>query len=107
MSISSNLETRDMDTPTIRVPVKTSGGEVFKLDGDTTVVAVAKRHGGGSVDLVATITDADGGIITISVGSDDLDQGVYTLQVRVTKSGEVQTVVEAYLNVKYSIPGAA
>lgn len=96
-----------MDTPTIRVPVKTSDGAVYKLDGDTTVVAVAKRHGRDAVALTATITDADGGIITLSVGADDLHQGVYTLQVRVTKAGQVQTVVEAFLNVKYSIPGAA
>lgn len=96
-----------MDTPDIRVPVKTSDGAVFPLDSGATVVAVAKRHGGEAIALNATITDAGGGIITLSVGADDLDQGIYTLQVRVTKASKVQTVVEAYLNVKYSIPGAA
>lgn len=99
------IQTYDMDTPNIRVPVTIEpGGGAFDLSG-AAVEAWAKRHGGGVVSLDATVTDAGGGIITVSVGANDLDRGTYTMQVRVTKAMEVQTVLEACLNVQCSISG--
>ena len=104
--MSNSYEIHDMDTPEIRVPVTKSDGSVLSLSG-ATVEAWAKRHGQDAIELTTTITDEAGGIITVSVGADDLDEGVYTLHVRVTKATETQTVVEAYIIVKVSIGGSA
>lgn len=103
------IQTWDADTPDIRVPVTNeTTGAAEPLTG-ATVEAWAKRRGTSAavVELSASITDAAGGIITVSIGAGDLDEGVYALQVRVTKSGEVQTVLDAIVTVKPSYEGGA
>lgn len=80
----------------------TASGAAFDLTG-ASVEVLAKKHGMETVALSASITDAPGGIITVTVTSDQLDNGVYTLQVRVTKAGQIQTVTEALIAVKLSL----
>lgn len=89
------------DTLDITVPVTfEAGAGITSLTGGT-VVAHAAKAGAVTVEGVATIEDTNTVRVLFAAGT--LSAGVYQLQVRVTVSGVVQTVVDEALTIQTSI----
>lgn len=80
------------------------GGAAKNLTGAT--VATLAAGPGGTVAGTATVTDAANGVIAISFDAGDLSAGIWRVQVRVTLSGEVQTVYDDTVQVRASVVAA-
>lgn len=58
------------------------------------------------IKLVASVTDAINGEITLSVGTDGLPASAYTYDVEVTQSGTITTWIRGSLSVEGNITNA-
>src|SRR5690554_1418376 len=93
----------EADSLFVKVPVRIAPkNEALNLTG-ASVEAVAQRTGGEAKSATATVTDAPGGIVTVSFAPDSLASAVYQLQVRATLGAEVQTVLATSIHVRQSI----
>lgn len=90
------------DTLILGIPVTYSDtGEPVDLTG-ATVEGAAERAGRIFMPIV-TIDDAAEGLLRVQINRNELSPGPWRLQVRVTLSGEVQTVYDGTLSVHPSI----
>jgi hypothetical protein len=89
------------DTLDISVPVTFEAGSAITALTGGTVVAHAARAGVAAVDGVATIESASAVRVLFEAGT--LSAGVWQLQVRVTVSGVVQTIVDTAITISPSI----
>ena len=101
------LSINDLDSASIKLQInKKPSGDPFDLT-DATIVAVAKRNGGGPERFRGTVTPIDlaGGRVQVSwpPGTFENELGAITYQVRVGRDGELQTVYEGAISVGKSI----
>lgn len=101
------LNINDLDSASIKVQVnKQPSGDPFDLT-EATIVAVAKRNGGGPERFLGTVTPIDlaGGRVQVSwpPGTFEGELGTITYHVRVGRDGELQTVYEGVIAVGKSI----
>lgn len=94
------------DSLTIQVTL-TENSEAFDLTG-CTIEAAAMKVAGTAVAATTAITNAAGGIFTITFAAGTFlgAAGTYTLQCRVTQGAEVQTVLVTTFVVVTSIVAA-
>jgi len=100
--VTDFLNTYELDGAPFEVTVVfPAGSPVTSILGGT-AVALAEASGVVVQADSCTITAADR--IAVQFGSDDLDEGVYTVQVRVTMPGQApRTVWEGQITVRRSL----
>lgn len=96
-----NIESFERDTLRIEVTV-TDSGAAYDLT-DATIVFLMQRPRGTAVSGTVTVTDAAGGVFEAVYAAGTFAPGNYAYQARVTKAGDVDTVVHGNVLIKDSI----
>lgn len=100
--MTDNLNTYELDGAPFEVTVVfPAGSPVTSITGGA---AVALAEAAGVIVQADSCTITAGNKIAVQFGSDDLDEGVYTVQVRVTMPGQApRTVWEGNITVRRSL----
>jgi hypothetical protein len=97
------VETFETDTVSIKVTIaREDTGAAFDLT-DATFEAAASQRGKAAIAGDVTVVDAEDGIVLVTWPAGTFNPATYSWQLRVTKSGEVQTVVSDQIAVEPSI----